>query len=319
MTDKTLRELVAVTSFLDTDIFLVQTDPSGTPADNKITGADLLANSLRRLNYQISRTVASNNLTVALKDSDGNDATSTKPLNFNINGTIRQVTGALSVTVNAGTGTFNLGSSELKALDQDMFVYVGWRVASSTVFILISRIPYARVYSEFSATTTNEKYGAYSGSAPASTDEVVNIGRFNAQNSGSSSYNWSIPATSVIINRPIFETRWLTYTPTISSTTGTITTPGATAGNYKIFGSSATVNHSGAITTNGTGATGVRITLPFTPSTDYSVYSGRENSVTGNMLQARVASNTLEYFTYSNTYPGGDGRSVIGGGGILRI
>lgn len=161
----------------------------------------------------ISRTVASNNLTVAIKDQAGANFSASNPMVHKIGSAPRSLTGALSVTVNAGANYFNAGAAELKTQEVDFFVYLGWRAASSTVFILISRIPYGKTYADFSAVAANEKYAAYSGSAPASTDEVVNIGRFNATNSGSASYNWSVPATSIVINHPIFETRVLTYAP----------------------------------------------------------------------------------------------------------
>jgi hypothetical protein len=170
-------------------------------------------------NLLISPSVASNNLTVAIKDYDGTDFSSSKPLVHKIGSTPRTLTGALSVTVNAGTNTFAAGATKMEDLPHDYFVYLGWRAASSTMFILISRIPYGRTYADFSATATNELYGAFSGSAPASTDAVENVGRFRAQNSGSASFNWSIP-TAVVVNRPIYESDTLTWTPQHSRTGG---------------------------------------------------------------------------------------------------
>jgi len=171
---------------------------------------------LYSINGIISRTVASNNLTVAIKNFDGTDFSAGSPLVHKIGNTPRTLTGALSVTVAAGVSTFNAGSTELAAKEVDYFTYLGWRASDSSVFILISRIPYATTYADFHATATNEKYGAYSGAAPASTDPVTNIGRFNATNSGTASYNWSVPATSVVINYPIYETRTLNWTPSIT-------------------------------------------------------------------------------------------------------
>lgn len=182
----------------------------------------------------ISRTVASNNLTVAIKDQAGNNFSSTNPMVHKIGAAPRSLTGVLSVTVNAGTNSFNAGSAELKTKEIDYFVYLGWRASNTSMFVLISRIPYARTYADFSSTATAETYGAYSGAAPASTDEVVVVGRFNATNSGSASYNWSVPATSIVFNHPIFETRWLTYTSTLGGFSGT---PTQTA-RYRLVGNS---------------------------------------------------------------------------------
>lgn len=168
--------------------------------------------------YQITPSIASNNLTLAIKARSGGDPSATEPVSFVIAGAGRLLTSALAVTVNAGTSIFNAGSSELKANDIDFFVYIGWRAASSTLFVLISRIPYGRTYADFSAVSTNEKYGAFSGSAPASTDVVRVIGRFAAQNSGSASFNWSIPSPFVV-HEPIFETRVLNWVPTWTNLT----------------------------------------------------------------------------------------------------
>lgn len=175
----------------------------------------------------ISRTVSSNNLTVAIKDRAGSDFSAGNPMVHKIGSAPRSLAGALSVTVNAGTNTFAAGSVFLSGNPIDLFVYLGWRAASSTVFIVISRVPYAKTYADFSATATHEKYGAYSGSAPASTDEVENIGRVNAQNSGTASYNWSIPATSIVVNRPIYETEWLSR-----NTAALVAGAGGSAGTY---------------------------------------------------------------------------------------
>src|SRR6476661_2369542 len=103
MADQFVTDLDAITTFNDTDLIVVETNPSGTPETNKMAISDYVAQYLLRNTYQISRTVASNNLTVAIKDSAGNNATSAKPLNFNIAGFNRKLSGSLSVTVNAGT------------------------------------------------------------------------------------------------------------------------------------------------------------------------------------------------------------------------
>lgn len=162
--------------------------------------------------YQISPSIASNNLTLAIKTLSGNNASAAEPIVFIIAGVGHTLTAALSVTVNAGTNIFNAGAAELMTNDIDFFVYIGWRAASSTLFVIISRIPYARTYADFSVTSTNEKYGAYSGSAPASTDVVRVIGRFAARNSGAASFNWSIPS-AFVVHEPIFETRVLNWVP----------------------------------------------------------------------------------------------------------
>lgn len=163
------------------------------------------------LNGKISRTVASNNITVAIKTLSGSDPSATSPVFVRIGDTIRSITAALSVTKNAGTNWMNAGATGLATNELDYFVYLGYN-ATDGVVIGFSRIPYANKYSDFSATTTNDKYCAISTiTNAASTDEYENIGRFNATLSATASFNWSVPATSVIVNRPILETRWLNH------------------------------------------------------------------------------------------------------------
>jgi hypothetical protein len=188
-------------------------------------------------NYKLSITVASNNITVALKGADGNDPSATNPVRIRIGDTERTVTAALSVTKNAGTNWFNSGGTELATQVVGYFVYLGYN-ATDGVVLGFARIPYARSYGDFSATTTNEKYCAISTiTNAASTDYYENIGYFEATLSATASFNWSVAAftASNLINRPTFETRWLTWLPAYTGFTGAVTTVLA---HYKITGNS---------------------------------------------------------------------------------
>ena len=188
-------------------------------------------------NGKFAITISSNNLVCTLTDKSGNTPTATSPVYVWIAGVRRAVTSALSVTVTAGTNIFNAGAAEFAAQNIDFFVHLSWRSASSAVVIGVSRIPWPAVYSDFSGTSTNEKYGAFS-TAPGSTDDVVNIGRFRAQNSGTASYNWSsvsqsAPTTENTVQRPIFDTSFLTYTPSWTGGSPAIGN-GTIVGRYKI-------------------------------------------------------------------------------------
>lgn len=165
-------------------------------------------------NGKISVTVASNNITLALKTLAGTDPTALDPVKIVIAGTERTITSALSVTVNAATNTFNAGATELATKEIDYFAYLSWRAASSAVVIGFSRISNATLYSDFSATATNQKYAAFS-TAPASTDTVTVIGRFAATLSAGAGYTWSVPTftSKNLIQYPIFNTRWLDFAP----------------------------------------------------------------------------------------------------------
>lgn len=98
-----------------------------------------------------------------------------------------------------------------------------------------------------------------------------------------------------------------TYTPTVTSGTGTLTTVSAT-GKYTRIGRSVTVQVTIDITNNGTGATNIQFTIPHTP-TSQAVGAAREMNSTGKMASVTVsnASSTVNIQNYDNTYPGGGG------------
>jgi len=161
-------------------------------------------------NGKIVPTVASNNLTVALKGLDGNDPSATNPVYVRIGNAIQSVTSALSLTANAGSNYLNLGSAELATKETDLFVYLWMR--SSEVRLAISRIPYANLFDDFTNSSTAEKGWIASNSAGSSSgDEFVNIGRFAATLSAGAGYTWSVPTFTAanLIQRPIYETRKL--------------------------------------------------------------------------------------------------------------
>jgi len=165
------------------------------------------------MNGKIVPSVASNNLTVALKTMAGDDPSATSPVYIRIGSTIRSVTAALSVTKNAGTNWCNAGSAELATYETDYFAYIGYN-ATDGVVIGFSRIPYANLYSDFSATTTAESYcGISTISNAAAGDNYVNVGRFAATLSAGAGYTWTVPTYTAanLIQRPIYETRWTTY------------------------------------------------------------------------------------------------------------
>jgi hypothetical protein len=242
MADTKLTALTADTTPAATGLLYYVDDPGGTPVSRKTTVSEMnvFMNSLAASfgpdgtmkNGKITVTVASNNITVALKTLAGSDPSASDPVYVRINGTIRTCTAALAVTKNAATNWFNSGGAELATKEIDYFAYLIWNTTPATdiVDIGFARAPYFSVYSEASATTTNEKYLAYAnGSAPTSTDDMVVIGRFAATLSATAAFNWSVPTFTNInlIQRPIFETRWLIWAPVTtcsgSLTYGTIT------------------------------------------------------------------------------------------------
>jgi hypothetical protein len=109
-------------------------------------------------------------------------------------------------------------------------------------------------------------------------------------------------------------TPWVSYTPIITSGSGTITTKSAT-GKYIQRGNIVYLKAEIAITTNGTGASFLTFTLPVqsgasaTPST----MSGRERAITGSVVCGQIegSTTTCNLQKYDGTYPGGDGYVII--------
>ena len=212
------------------------------------------------INGKIVPTVASNNITLTLQTLAGANPSATDMVYCRINGVIRSITSALSVTIAAGANTFNMGSTELATKEVDLFAVMGYN-ATDGVTLGATRIPYATCYGDFSATATNEKYCAISSIAHAASTDYYNvIGRFAATLGVSATYYWTVPAyTSInLIQRPIFETRTLLYTPTF---TGFSAAPVGVY-SYRIIGRTIFINQTvtGAGTSN---ATGFTVTLPF--------------------------------------------------------
>lgn len=168
------------------------------------------------INGKITTSVAANDLTVAIKTLAGTDPSATNPVYCRIGSSVRAITAALSVTRADGTNWLNAGATEHAGQDIDFFVYLGYN-ATDGVVIGFSRIPHARVYGDFLLASSSDNHCAISTiTTAASTDEYEVVGRFNASLSATAAFNWSIPATSIVIQRPIFNTRTLTYNPVLS-------------------------------------------------------------------------------------------------------
>jgi hypothetical protein len=79
------------------------------------------------------------------------------------------------------------------------------------------------------------------------------------------------------------------YTPTVAATSGTLTSYTVAAA-YTRIGRTVTVVANVTVTNAGTGAGALTITLPWTANGSYAFNgSGRENALTGHMLQAYIS------------------------------
>jgi hypothetical protein len=121
--------------------------------------------------------------------------------------------------------------------------------------------------------------------------------------------NSSLQIATTAFVHSVAETAWTSYTPTITVSSGALTTYSAT-GSYLVRGKICFVCYQLYITTNGTAAGTIGFSLPSTlASTVGSTFSGRERGVSGNMIQgyADASTNSLYVFTYNNLYAGGSG------------
>jgi len=234
----------------------------------KLTGRQLNINLAegQMLNGEIEVTDASG-ITLALKTLAGADPSASDPVYAMINGTLRSITSALSVAKADGTNWCNSGSSELATKEIDYFAYLGYN-ATDGVVIGFSRIPGASSYDDFSATTTNEKYCAISTITTAAATDYYNIiGRFAATLSAGAGYTWTVPTYTAknLIQRPVYETRWLSATPTYSAGASmTYTSVTTNYCKYKLIGNVVIFKFKSTGTTGGSASTTIRFTVPVT-------------------------------------------------------
>jgi hypothetical protein len=220
-------------------------------------------------NYQIAVSVSGGDLTLALTDSNGVAFSATNPLRFRTQNeyyeTYDDETGftSLSFTVPGSSSYLNAASSELSGKAINYFVYLVWNSVKNAAMIGYSRVPYFKTYADVGAGEFGWVTQALS--TPASTDKMIVIGRFTAtQTTGTNDY--SISGTGDCRSYPMYETDWLSWTPTL---TGFSSNPTSAAYSYKIIGNVVHfyIVQGGNGTSNSTGYT---LTLPFTSLNDAS-------------------------------------------------
>ena len=96
-------------------------------------------------------------------------------------------------------------------------------------------------------------------------------------------------------------TAWTSYTPTITSGTGTITTVSAT-GKYVQFGKTVIARGTVTITTAGTGAAGLFVTVPVTAASGSTAGTAAETNATAWALACWMNNTTqLHIYKYDGT------------------
>lgn len=237
------------------------TDRDTTTEDAAFDYAQLMTNR-----YRIVVTVSADDLIVSLKHEDGTtDPSADYPLYFKIGNVLRAVTAATSITIVDGTNWFDSGAPRFGGVVRPYFVYLVWDSNSSIVALSISPIPYGALVSDFSATTTNEKH-LYNYANFTSTDDVINIGYFEATLSlVATSYLWTVPTfTSYNLKHQRTErSNIVTWTPiwtNLTITSATVTARYQIDGRRiwrevdVVFGASTAISG------------GVQYSLPFSPN-----------------------------------------------------
>lgn len=109
---------------------------------------------------------------------------------------------------------------------------------------------------------------------------------------------------------------WVTtFTPTISSDTGSLGSGASATFVYNQRGKSVEFRAALSISTVGTASGSLTLTLPFAAK-GTQVCSGRANNVTGKQLQATIAGSQLRILNYDNTFAGSNGELLLVTGGL---
>jgi hypothetical protein len=104
---------------------------------------------------------------------------------------------------------------------------------------------------------------------------------------------------------PFHAPNWITYTPTVGSGSGTITTASA-VGRYVKLGTTVYIVVKVTITTNGTGATYVSFTLPHANAANETLLQASSGTASGiGWIAASAAAGRIYSSTW--TYSGGNG------------
>jgi hypothetical protein len=103
-----------------------------------------------------------------------------------------------------------------------------------------------------------------------------------------------------------------TFTPTITSGVGSITTLGTVNGQYTKIGNKYIVNINAGITTNGTGSGYIIMSgLPTAGNVAQLIGSGTENAITGKALtMSAITTSSIAVTFYDATYPGANGANL---------
>lgn len=250
------------------------------------------------VNYKITTSIATDDLTVALKGVDGNDPSATNVLYFRVGDTTYSLTAALSVTITDTLGDiFGWDAGKIQGNDSQLFVYIIDN--NGTLQLGLSPDPtlttvvtnyYDAVGQTGSAGHTNIRM---SGTRNA-TNSCRVIGRINVQQADDD--DWEAPDDEKILNYPILHTDSLVWTPQASASGAmTYTSVTFSIAKYKIVGDLCKIMFRSSGTTGGTAAANIRITPPiifvdFSASSDLGI-GGYAGDTTGEGANIYFATN----------------------------
>lgn len=104
---------------------------------------------------------------------------------------------------------------------------------------------------------------------------------------------------------------WTSYTPTLASSAGSITSYTVNQARYMQVGKLVHLHFDVTITNNGTGSGYLSLTAPHTP-TLVNTGVGREIATTGNMFIVQAGGSSFDLLRYDNAYPGATGYRLCG-------
>lgn len=146
----------------------------------------------------------------------------------------------------------------------------------------------------------------------AGTGDYLRICNNNLTNNTTAGMVFSATGLNNVVSGNLGYVDWITYTPTITSTSGTITTLGTVVAKYQKVNKTVTISLDIPITTNGTGAGIINVSSPF-QAASAAAFAGREVNTTGAALSANIAatSSTILVSSYTGAYPAADGYRLI--------
>lgn len=122
----------------------------------------------------------------------------------------------------------------------------------------------------------------------------------------------SLDPTRALLTSGNSPVEWLTYTPTVTATSGTITDAKGTF-RYKLDEKTVIFTLKIKIATNGNAAGALISSLPFPAAPVDTIVAGRETKGSGRMLQGFIPSKstTMKIRAFDNTYPAADSTTLV--------